>query len=222
MTKNKKKAFTLVEILTTLTVISLLTIFSFISIPKQLIKTRDSIRKSNIRKVATAIEEIYQDTNCYPESIPLCTYPLQQGTQTIINQLPCDPKTKNSYIYVPESSSCPKWFQLYGILENIDDPIIEKIGCTNGCGPICQFNFGIASTNQVLDPYCNEISPTPGPSPEPTEPVDQYVCAPSGDCETYANPEMSGCPDIYINDSECQGKCRYREYRCHDARGKTN
>jgi len=220
--KKKIKAFTLVEILTVLAVISGLIIFSVTAIPLQLAKARDSVRKSNIRRVATAIEEIYQDTNCYPESIPLCTYPLKQGDLTIINKIPCDPKTKSSYVYVPETTDCPKWFQLYGILENSEDRIIKKVGCTNGCGPACQFNFGIASTNQVLDPYCNEISPTPGPSPEPTETVDQYVCSPGGACEIYINPELSGCPDIYINDSTCQEKCEYKEYRCHDARGKTN
>jgi len=222
--KKKIKAFTLVEILTVLAVISGLIIFSVTTtaIPLQLAKARDSVRKSSIRRVASAIEEMYQDTNCYPESIPLCTNPLKQGSQTIINKIPCDPKSKNSYVYVPELSDCPKWFQLYGILENTDDPIIEKVGCTNGCGPICQFNFGIASTNQVLDPYCGEISPTPNPSPEPSEPVNQYACSPGGDCEIYSNPEISGCPNIYINDPTCQEKCEYKEYRCHDARGKTN
>lgn len=228
---KKTKAFTLVEILTVLTVISGLTIFSITAIPKQLMKARDSVRKSNIRRVVTAIEEIYQDTNCYPDSIPLCTNPLKQGNSTIIDKIPCDPKTKNSYVYVPETSSCPKWFQLYGILENSSDSIIDRVGCRNGCGPKCQFNFGIASTNQTLDPYCKEVSTTtspvstPGPSlapSEPEQPVNQYACSPGGDCEIYINPEISGCPDIYINDPTCQEKCSDKIFRCHDARGKIN
>lgn len=186
-------------------------------------KARDAVRKGNIRRIVSAIEEVYQDTNCYPDSIPLCTNPIKQGDLTILSKIPCDPKTKNSYVYVPENSDCPKWFQLYGILENISDPIIDNIGCREGCGPQCQFNFGIASTNQTLDPFCSDLSPTPAPTsqPNPTT-VDQYVCSPSGNCEVYTNPELSGCPDIFVNDPTCQEKCSDRIYRCHDARGKTN
>lgn len=222
MERTKIKAFTLVEILTVIVLICSSLIFSVISIPKQLKRARDSVRKNQIRRVASAIEEIYQDTDCYPQSIPLCTNPLQQGDLIIIDKLPCDPTTKNSYVYVPELSKCPKWFQLYGILENDFDPIIDKIGCRNGCGPNCQFNFGIASTNQTLDPFCKDISPAPGSSPVPSEPVNQYACSPGGSCEIFANPELSGCPDIYINDPTCQEMCFDKIYCCHDARGKTN
>ena len=223
MSPNKIRAFTLVEILTVIAVISGLIIFSAASIPKQMMKARDSVRKSHIRKMASSIEEYYQDTKCYPISIPLCTNPLIKGDLALINKIPCDPKTKNSYVYVPELSDCPKWFQLYGILEDTDDPIIEKVGCSNGCGPKCQFNFGIASTNQVLDPFCSEVQPSPDPSPqEETTPVNQYVCAPGGSCEIFTNPEISGCPDIYLNDPTCQEQCGDRIYRCHDSRGKTN
>lgn len=223
---KKVKAFTLIEILTVLAIISGLTIFSAISVPKQIKKARDSVRKSNIRRVVSAIEEIYQDTNCYPISIPLCTNSLKQDDLTIINKIPCDPKTNNSYVYVPENSSCPKWFQLYGILENTSDSIIDRVGCRNGCGPQCQFNFGISSTNQTLDPYCKEALPssgsnTPNPSSTP-QPVNQYACTPSGSCEIFINPEISGCPDIYINNPTCQEKCSDRIFRCHDDRGKNN
>jgi len=227
MPNKYKKAFTLVEIITVLAVISLLLISAVVAAPKQLVKARDSIRKNNIRRIVSAIEEVYQDTNCYPNSIPLCTNPIIQGDLTVLDKIPCDPKTKNSYVYVPENSTCPKWFQLYGILENTNDSIIDKVGCREGCGPQCQFNFGIASTNQVLDPFCSESSPTPGPSSTPdtetkTETVNQYVCSPGGACEIYANPEISGCPDIYVNDPTCQNKCQEKIYRCHDAKGKTN
>jgi len=227
---RKTKAFTLIEILTVLVIVSGLTIFSAVVFPKQIVKARDSVRKSNIRRVVSAIEEIYQDTGCYPISIPFCTNSLTNGSLTILDKIPCDPETKNSYVYVPETSSCPKWFQLYGILENTSDSIIDRVGCRNGCGPQCQFNFGISSTNQTLDPYCKEVISTtnpiatPGPSPTPfeLEQPNQYACSPSGSCEIYVNPEISGCPNIYINDPTCQEKCLDRIFRCHDARGKIN
>ena len=219
MTKKINRAFTLVEILAILSIMGILLIFSFLAIPKQIIKARDAVRKNHIRRVASALEEYQEDNNCYPISLPLCTNSLKSGDLILINELPCDPSTDFSYVYVAESGECPSWFQLYGILENKNDPIIEKVDCQNGCGPDCQFNFGIASTNQVLDPFCGELGEDD--DPEPPETVDQYVCAPSGECEVFADPEISGCPDIYPNDPTCQDKCEDRIYRCHDSRGKS-
>jgi hypothetical protein len=130
-----------------------------------------------------------------------------------LSDIPCDPKDDFiSYIYVTENAECPSWFQLYTNLEDEDDVIIEKVGCTYGCGPDCQFNYGVASPNQNLNPYC-------GPEAPPVDPA-EYVCDPAGSCEVYSDPEISGCPDIYPDDPTCQDQCEPRINRCHDERGK--
>lgn len=225
---KKIKGFTLVEILVVLTIIGGLTFFSAVSGPVQLQKARDSVRKSQIDRVKKAIEEYYTDTNCYPQTIPTCTNSVVSEDMIYLDKIGCDPKTRLSYTYVSEISECPKWFQLYGNLEYIQDKIIDKIGCRNGCGPDCGFNYGMSSPNQNLDPYCKNIAAavpepggTPGPTTIPETPL-QYVCAPDGTCEVFANPGLSGCPDIYINDPLCQGACIKKINTCHDARGKTN
>lgn len=223
ITKTKARGLTLIEYLIVIAIIAVLTVFAVLSIPQQISKARDALRKNHIRTVASAIEEYSDDKGCYPVSLPLCGNSFQNGDDILVRSLPCDPKTKNSYVYVAQGGNCPGWFQLYGILENSADPIIAKVGCTNGCGPNCQFNFGRASTNQILDPFCR-IDPPPEEAPLPSieETVKQYVCSPAGVCEDYANPEASGCPDIYPDDATCQNKCEDRNFRCHDARGKTN
>jgi len=226
--KKVSKGFTLIEILVTLALIAGVSVFSAVEVPIQLQKARDAVRKGGLDTMKKAIDEYYQDSNCYPQTIPTCTNSLILGSLVINDNLPCDPKTSLSYTYVPEISECPKWFQLYANLEYTQDKIIDKIGCRYGCGPNCQFNYGVASPNQNLNPFCEaEIpttppvsSPDPLPSPEPQQL--QYVCSPSGVCEVYANPELSGCPDVYLNDPLCQDACSIRENRCHDARGKTN
>ena len=228
--KNKKiiLGFTLVEILVVLTLIAGVSVFSAVQVPIQLQKSRDAVRKGGLDTMKKAIDEYYQDANCYPQTVPTCTNSLILGSLVINDNLPCDPKTALSYTYVPEISECPKWFQLYANLEYTQDKIIDKIGCRYGCGPDCQFNYGVSSPNQNLNPFCQaeiptsppESSPDPSPSPQPEQL--QYVCSPSGVCEVYANPELSGCPDVYLNDPLCQDACPIRENRCHDARGKTN
>lgn len=224
----KPKAFSLVEILVTLAVIGALGVFSTTTIPGQLQKARDSVRKGNIDRVKKAIEEYYSDANCYPIALSVCGNSISLGDLQILDKIPCDPETKLSYVYVSETANCPKWFQLYGNLEYTSDKIIDKVGCRGGCGPDCQFNYGVASTNQKLNPYCSLTTPSPSgeTSPIPTSTSapgpgpQQYVCAPGGACEIYANPEISGCPDIYPNDPTCQNQCSQKEKRCHDSRGK--
>lgn len=228
---KKKKAFSLVEVITTLVFISLLILlFSFLS-PSIFAKVRDAKRKTDIRKIATLINEFYEKNNCYPQAIPLCGNPFKIGDFVILSQIPCDPKSKNSYVYVPEPKDCPSWFQIYGNLENKKDPVIKKIGCENGCGPDCLFNFGISSPNQKLDKFCTSFL-----AQEEQETIDnfqqnlnegskdqeilQYVCTPAGKCEVFKDPERSGCPDVYINDPTCQDACKDKNNRCHDERGK--
>lgn len=218
------RGFTLVEILVVIVVLAALAIFSTVALPIQLAKARDAVRKSNIDRIKNAIEEYYADKGCYPISIPTCNNSLVFGDKTYLSNLPCDPNTKNSYVYVSEINSCPSWFQVYGSLEYTNDDIIDKLGCRNGCGPKCQFNYGATSSNETLNRFCQETAPIPSaaPTPSPNQANLQYVCAPGGSCEIFANPSLSGCPDIYLDDPTCQNQCGISKNRCHDARGKTN
>lgn len=218
--KSKISAFTLVEILIVLSIISVITIFSAVNGPTQLQKARDAVRKSNIDRIKKAVEEYYQDKNCYPTAISACGNSFLDGNMVLIDNIPCDPTNKLSYTYVPETNDCPKSYQLYANLEYSADAIIDKIGCRNGCGPDCQYNYGVASPNEKLNPFCQQPSATA--VPVATEPVLQYVCAPSGSCEVYADPIISDCPNVYVDDPTCQNTCKDPKQRCHDARGKKN
>lgn len=218
------RGFTLVEILTVIVLVGFLVIFSLINIPAQIAKARDAERKGSVDKIGKFIEEYYIDSGCYPVSVPACGNSFALGDKTYIPNLPCDPKTGNSYVYVSEITSCPSWFQLYGNLEYTQDNIIDSLGCRNGCGPKCQFNYGVASSNVRLNPFCQDglATPQPAPTSAPEAPKLQYVCAPGGACEAFLYPELSGCPDIYLNDPTCQDQCSDPKNRCHDSRGKTN
>ncbi len=224
----RTRGLTLIEILIVIVVLGLVMVFVFLNIPAQIAKAHDAERKGDIDIMGKFIEEYYLDTECYPISIPLCNNTFNLNDKVYLSNIPCDPVTNYSYIYVSEIKPCPTWFQLYGNLEHESDKIIDKLGCRNGCGPECQFNYGVSSSNVRLNPFCkddgeSDPSPTLLPSPVPETAPLQYVCAPGGACEVFANPELSGCPNIYLDDPNCQGDpCKDKNYRCHDASGKTN
>lgn len=238
MPARKKKAqffgFTLVEVITILVVISGLIILSYLNIPAIQARVRDARRKADLHKMAIAIAD-YEDTNnCYPVSLPVCETEFKDKDEVIVSSIPCDPQNNESYIYVAENSDCPSWFQYYTNLEYEDDPVIDRVGCRYGCGPDCQFNYGVASPNQNLNPYCQapetEDGDGDGGEDEDDDEDDEetatdddpaeYVCDPAGRCEVYQDPEISGCPNIYPNDPECQNQCDPRENRCRNERGK--
>ena len=209
------------EIIIVLSIIGFITVFSTVNGPIQIQKARDAIRKSHIDTIRKTIEEYYEDNNCYPQTIPACGNSFNSENLTLLYRIPCDPSSKLSYTYVPEPNSCPHWYQLYSNLENSKDKIIEKIGCQSGCGPDCNFNYGVSSPNQKIKQFCSN-SPNASPSPIVNVKLDQYVCSQNGICEIFIDPNLSGCPNIYMNDSTCQNACNKRENRCHDARGKKN
>lgn len=202
--KNKvSKGVTLIEILVVFVIVSILVLASFLAAGAQLKKARDSKRKSDLEKIKTALYNYYLDTDCFPQEIPQCGQSLALNDMVYLSNFPCDWKNK-SYVYQTANTECNKWFKLFTLLENTDDPSIVKVGCQYGCGPECKYNYGVSSTNVSLNEGC----------------VKYYACTPSGNCEVFEDPQKSRCPIIFINDPTCQNLCNLRKNRCHDESGK--
>jgi type II secretory pathway pseudopilin PulG len=143
-------AFTLIEVLMVVGIISLLIIIAVWAFRTQLSKGYDSRRKTDIYQIKIAAEEYEKDHNCYPAFIS-CQGEYADDLKPYIPIIPCDPRTKQSYVYTPDSSSiCPKYFWIFTTLENKADPKIDDLGCTNGCGPnpqVAVYNYYQASPN---------------------------------------------------------------------------
>lgn len=194
----------LLEILVVITLLSLLIITSYFTLPPQINKAFDTRRKIDLHQIKTNLEIYYSLAEQFPESLPDCGQPLTYRNQIILASIPCDPVTKEPYYYQVKGNS-PQSYRLYTLLSNTKDISISDVGCPGGCGPDCSFNYGVSSTNVGLV-RCS------------------YVCAPgggrSGSCELYQNPSISLCPKLYNLDPTCNNECNKTTNRCQNASGK--
>lgn len=204
--KNHPSGFSLFEILIFVIVWSLLATTSYLVIPPILVKVRDAQRKSHLRKISQALEQYYESKKEFPDTLPDCGQPLSLTSTTVLSSIPCDPASKESYLYQKTNSS----YRLYANLENDQDSIISTIKCHFGCGPNCSYNYGVSSTNILLENCL----------PDPII----YACSPGGGtigiCDQYDNPQLSDCPFTYPDDPTCNGDCGDPKKRCKNASGK--
>lgn len=198
------RGFTLLEVLTVVAVMSIMTSVSYLVIPPLLDQARDTRRKVDLHRIKTSLEIYYDSVKQYPEELPACGQPLEYGTQKFLPSMPCDPITKESYYYQIKKNNLDS-FRLYALLSNAENFSISDVGCGGGCGPDCFYNYGVSSTNVGLL-RCS------------------YVCAPGGGkdgtCELYQDTGKSSCPKLYGKDSSCEAGCGDSENRCQNASGK--
>jgi len=205
LSKRKSKGFTLFELLLVVTILGLIAIFILIIAPTQISKARDARRKVDLEKIKVSLYDYYFDKECFPQELPACDQSLKLGDVIYLEKFPCDLKNDN-YVYQIEESECPQWFKILTNLENNQDASIIKVGCQDGCGPECQYNYGLASSNIHLYDQCRINI--------------YYACSPGGRCIEYENPTISDCPQVFNNDSSCQNICSDKDNRCDNEKGK--
>lgn len=128
--KNKQlfAGFTLVELLTAIAVIGIISTIglnSYIGIQR---KARDATRKSHLQQIRVALELYRSDVGSYPPASEVaCGTQMNNGTNIYMQVVPCDPQGLNGGNY-----SYTGGYTLTSCLENIQDP--QGIsGSTPGC-----------------------------------------------------------------------------------------
>ncbi len=103
MEKNKfyknQSGFTLLEILTVLSIIGTIITIGTVSYSQVLVTSRDSARKSDIQGISSALEQFKSNNISYPTN-------LNSLIPTYISSLPKDPKTSQDYTYTASPSGC--------------------------------------------------------------------------------------------------------------------
>ena len=139
----------MIELMITLSIISMLVLAAFFVASGQLVKGRDAKRKADLNKMQKLFEDYLNDASVYPavagvsDSNIVCN----GGFSPYLSQLPCDPKNNDELNYYYEVDSTRDWYVIYASLENEEDSIIDDKGCESGCGPGASYNYWVASPN---------------------------------------------------------------------------
>lgn len=148
-TEQSRSGFTLIELLVTISIITVLSTIGLSTFSGIQSKARDSIRKNDLRTLATALE-IYSQNNDgkYVEGKVSCQTNPDPGSNTFYQAiknylsdpdlLPKDPLTKQAYCYISDSGG----YRLFAKLENLSDADIIS-GCTN-------YNYSVVSLDLTL------------------------------------------------------------------------
>ena len=220
-----QRGLTWIEVLIVITIIGLLAVIILIFFNP--LEKRDqainSRQKSDLDRLAIALEDYYNDKGCYPGELFCTPADKADDLKPYLGTIPCDPATGQSYFYDPEGSSCPKYYRIYTTLKWEKDPAVAAVGCLWGCGPVKEgqtgfpynfpFNYGVSSPNvrlESVESICGSGGGT------------WYACQPSG-CNVAGNecclkpgelcPDSPTClqcwpiSECYCNDLTCEGEC---------------
>ena len=207
-----KNGFTLMEIIIVVAFIALIAVAVFVLLNplKQIKKSWDGKRKTELDQLRKVLENWYNDKNCYPKPAQICydspkntprgTYIChicgQESTSPSFSpyllKLPCDPEhPTKKYLYQVENLNCPTWYKIYATLDTNSDPAIAEVGCSQGCGigdfTGFIFNYGVTSPNTNLEK---------GPG--------KYACYATG-CTAINNTNLVCFPSF--SDVNCGGQC---------------
>ena len=214
---QKNSGLTLIELLIVIAIIAILTLIGLMSWRSQFNKAKDAARKDDLQKLSIALENYFNDNDCYPIAGILDNCGGDE-LSPYLAPIPCDPVTNTKYCYIPDDTlpgTCPRYYRLLSSLDYTNDPIIAKLQCHGDdyCGyeSICAtleqagYNYGVSSLNvPVLNPLTSpppSAPPSPGASPEPGT----YACDPAGECNSYA--DTSTCGRTWSDINLCNAYC---------------
>lgn len=183
--RGSRFGFTLAEILIVVSIIALVAVSAIIGYQKQVTRGFDARRKADLANISSALEEYYNDHNCYPDAgiLDACS-----GTalSPYIPAIPCDPSSHQPYLYIPDTDDPCKGYHTCAALKDLSDSDIAAQGCNpvTGCGWGAYYNYcsaiGSAVVAEGFDASATATptpiifggataTPTPTPTSTPTQ-----------------------------------------------------
>lgn len=159
--KNNSSGFTLIELITAIGVLAVLTSAALIVVNPvdQFNKSADARRKADLAQIQKALEVYYQDHERYPYAYEgrisldgTANTDVQWGTtwSPYMDVLPIDPKSSKNYAYTTDTTG-----QSYALYASLDRGDRDAQACRGGdicegadgvsCGGVC--NYGVTSSN---------------------------------------------------------------------------
>lgn len=157
---SKVNGISMIEVLLVVAILAILFLIAMRYLgSNNLPKARDAKRKDDLQKIKIAYEEYYNDNSCYPPATILSNCGGSE-LSPYLRVVPCDPLTKDPYVYAPYPSSentCGG-YRVYSPMEWRGDPVIEELGCVGGCGLFDEHLTYYGITRWDLDDYQYGIS----------------------------------------------------------------
>jgi len=137
-----RKGFTLIEAVSTLAILAIIMIAVLVVLnpQKQIMKAKDSQRKTDVKKISKALEDYLNDHPCYPE-VGVFLDCGGDGFRPYLSKIPCDPVTKQPYLY--QRPECQK-FAVFAALITENQTVVYPN--TEG------YNYVVTSPNYRLVP----------------------------------------------------------------------
>lgn len=136
-----RKAFTLVEILVVVTIISILASIAAVSYSSSLKQSRDARRKTDLEQVRAGLEMYKSYNSAYPSTITFggTLSDPAPGTTTYLSKLPKDPKDPTYVYYYNSPGPTNQDYEICAYLE--------------GSGTSFGMSCGANTCNYCLGPY---------------------------------------------------------------------
>jgi len=135
--KVSAKGFTLIELLVVVSIIGILATLVTANLNAARSRSRDAVRKADLKNVQTALRLYYNDKGSYPTSASIIWGAEFSNSSTVyMKALPKDPLPDQTYSYVPDAAN--DTFTLSACLENKSDVNCKTVTvpgwtCSSNC-----------------------------------------------------------------------------------------
>ena len=133
--KHNKTGFTLLEVLLVISTVGLLSSAVFVGVSRQIKKSHDAKRKTDVHELQVALELYFTNNQRYPDQLIFNGQPLTSADgQTIyLNSVPRDPKNVNPSLYVynatPSGQASGYDICAYKLEAVIENPVGDESFC---------------------------------------------------------------------------------------------